>query len=501
MAAQSLPVSLTEIQKEKARRHLRHFVQFFWQVIEPQTELIWGWPLDAVCDHLEAVSRGEIRDLVINIPPRHLKSTIVSVMWPAWEWLHDPTVRYLTGSYDKTLATRDAVRSRRILQSPAYLDLNQDENGEQRFRLAGDQNVKSRYENNRTGHRICTSPSSAATGEGGNRIMVDDPHNVKEAQNDEQRLQVIEWWEQTMSTRRNNPKKDSRVVVMQRLHEEDLAGRCIEKGYEHVCLPLTFESNHPHISNTSLEFKDPRTKEGELLMPERMGMDEVAQAAIDLGTYGYAGQMQQRPKPSEGGILKKAWFQRYEIEPSLDHCDRIITSWDCSFKGKERTKRGELRAVSSRSYVVGQVWAFRGASCFLLDLVRDQWDIKQTIDAMLKLIKKWPQATAHLVEDKANGPAIQTLLADSVPGLIMVEPRGSKIQRAYAVAPMCEAGQVFFPTSRHSPWVDALLDELGGFPFAAHDDQVDALTQALIREQIDETNASMRALQRMVGNG
>lgn len=185
----------------------------------------------------------------------------------------------------------------------------------------------------------------------------------------------------------------------------------------------------------------------------------------------------------------------------MDHCDRIITSWDCSFKGKERTKRGELRAVSSRSYVVGQVWAFRGASCFLLDLVRDQWDIKQTIDAMLKLIKKWPQATAHLVEDKANGPAIQTLLADSVPGLIMVEPRGSKIQRAYAVAPMCEAGQVFFPTSRHSPWVDALLDELGGFPFAAHDDQVDALTQALIREQIDETNASMRALQRMVGNG
>lgn len=501
MASRKVPLSLTRIQKEKARRHLKHFVKLFWSVIEPGTELIWSWALDAVCDHLEAVSNGQIRDLVINIPPRHLKSTIVSVMWPAWEWLHKPEIRYLTASYDKQLAVRDAVRSRRILNSPLYLELNQDELGEQRFRLAGDQNVKSRYENNKTGHRICTSPSSAATGEGGNRIIVDDPHNVKEAQSDDQRIQVVEWWEQTMSTRRNNPKKDSRVVIMQRLHEDDLAGHCIEKGYEHVCLPLVYELEHPHSSRTSLHFVDPRTEAGQMLMPERMGPVEAAQAALDLGTYGYVGQMQQRPAPSEGGILKKGWFNRYSIEPPIDSFDRVITSWDLSFKGKDKTKRSELEAVKKRSWVVGITLGIKGANTWVLDLARGQWDIKEAMQAMLDMHAKWPRATGHLVEDKANGPAVETLLKDTVPGIILVTPKGSKIQRAYAAAPICEAGNVYLPVARLAPWIGDFLHEIVVFPFGKTDDQVDAFTQGLIHEQVDETNATIRALQKMVGNG
>lgn len=499
--ALKVPITLTRIEREKARRHLRNFVQLFWSVIEPGTELVWGWPLDAVCDHLEAVSRGEIRDLVINIPPRHLKSTIVSVMWPAWEWLHDPGVRYLTGSYDKQLAVRDAVRSRRIIGSPLYLELNMDEMGAQRFRLAGDQNVKSRYENNKTGHRICTSPSSAATGEGGNRIMVDDPHNVKEAQADDQRKQVIEWWEQTMSTRRNDPKKDSRVVIMQRLHEDDLAGVCIEKGYEHLCLPLTYESQHPFKSRSTLGFQDPRKREGEMLMPARVGPDEAAQAALDLGTYGYVGQMQQRPSPSEGGILKKGWFKRFDAEPPLAEFDRIITSWDLSFKGSDKTKRSEMEAVKKRSWVVGVVLGSKGANTWILDLVRGRWDIKESIEQILLLHRKWPSATSHLIEDKANGPAVETLLRDSVRGINLVTPKGSKIQRAYAVAPILEAGNVHLGNPTHSPWVGEFLHEIATFPFGKTDDQVDALTQGLINEQVDETNASIRALERMVGNG
>jgi len=499
--SRKIPVSLNQIQKEKARRHLRDFVKLFWPVLEPGTALIWGWPLDAVCDHLEAVSRGEIRDLVINIPPRFLKSTIVSVMWPAWEWLHAPGVRYLTSSYDKTLAVRDAVRSRRVISSPLYLELNQDEFGDQRFMLAGDQNVKSRYENNKTGHRICTSPSAAATGEGGNRIMVDDPHNVREAQSDDQRQQVIEWWEQTMSTRRNDPKRDSRVVIMQRLHELDLAGHCIEKGYEHVCLPLTYESKHPHKSRSSINFVDPRTTEGEMLMPERVGPKEAAQAALDLGTYGYVGQMQQRPSPSEGGLLKKGWFQRFDVDPDLSQVYRVITSWDCSFKGKERTARSELNAVSKRSFVVGQVWAIKGANSWLLDQVRGQWNIKETIDEMLAILKKWPMATKHLIEDKANGPAIETLLRDTIPGIDMIQPKGSKIQRVYAIQPLCEAGNVYLPTERHSEWIGDFIDEMVTFPFGRNDDQVDTMSQALIHEQVDEANASLRALEKMVGNG
>lgn len=489
------------VKMEMARRHLRHFVKLFWAVIEPGTELIWGWPLDVVCDHLEAVTKGLIRDLVINIPPRHLKSTIVSVMWPAWEWLHDPAIRYLTASYDKNLATRDAVRSRRILNSPLYLALNKDQFGKQRFMLAGDQNVKSRYENDSTGHRICTSPSSSATGEGGNRIVVDDGHNVKEAQSDTQRGQVIEWWEQTMSTRRNDPKKDARIVIMQRLHEADLAGHCIEKGYEHVCLPLMFEAEHPHKSNTTLGFVDHRTKEGQLLMPERIGLPEVAQMMLDLGTYGFTGQMQQRPAPSEGGILKKGWFERFRAEPSLHDMDRVITSWDASFKGSDgsSSRRAELEAVKNLSFVVGQVWGIRGANSWLLAQVRGQWNIKKTMDEMLELRKLWPMATAHLVENKANGPAIETLLKDTIPGLLLVEPRGSKIQRAYAVAPYCEAGNVHIPLPGYAPWVGEFLHEIVTFPFARHDDQVDAMTQALIHEHVDEGARALRALEGMVG--
>ena len=494
-----VPMSLTLIQKEKAKRHLRDFVKLFWSVIEPGTVLHWNWCLDAVCDHLEAVSRGDIRDLLINIPPRYLKSTIVSVMWPAWEWLHNPEVRWLTASYDKTLAVRDAVRSRRIISSPLYLELNMDELGQQKFRLAGDQNVKSRYENDKTGHRICTSPSAAATGEGGNRICVDDPHNVREAQSDDQRNQVIEWWDQTMSTRRNDPKRDSRVVIMQRLHEEDLAGHCIEKGYEHVCLPLQYEAEHPHKSRTSLYLVDPRTTEGEMLMPARAGVAEAAQAVIDLGTYGYVGQMQQRPSPGEGGILKKSWFQRFDAEPATDSFDRIITTWDLTFKGKDKSKRSELEAVKKRSWVVGLVLGSIGANTWMLDLVRGQWNIKEAMEEMLLLHSKWPKATGHIVEDKANGPAVETMLKDTIPGIVLVNPRGSKIQRAYAVAPIIEAGNVYVGTVRHSPWVGDFFREITTFPFGKTDDQVDALTQGLIHEQVDETMASLRALEKMVG--
>lgn len=500
MATRRIPVDLAAIQREKARRHLRDFVRLFWPVIEPGNPLIWGWPLDAICDHLEAVSDGRIRNLLINCPPRFLKSTIVSVMWPAWEWLRDPRIRFLTASYDKTLAVRDAVKSRRILLSPLYLQLNRQADGDQGFMLSGDQNVKSRYENNRTGHRICTSPGSAATGEGGDRILVDDPHPVKEAESDEQRKAVIDWWDQTMSTRRNDPKTAARVVIMQRLHEGDLAGDCIEKGtYDHLCLPLLYESDHPHPSRTALGFVDPRTEDGELLLPERIGPEEAEELKKDLKIYSFVGQMQQRPAPSEGGIFQREWFDHFEIEPPLDRMDRVITSWDATFKGKRRGHAGEVEEVKNRSYVVGQVWAFAGAHSWLLDEARGQWDVSETIEAMKRIRKRWPMASAHLVEDKANGPAIETLLRDTIPGIVLVSPRGSKIQRALAIQTYCKSGNVHIPPPSHAPWVGAWIHEITTFPFARNDDRVDAMTQALIFEHVDEYARHMRALTQMVG--
>ena len=487
-------LSHDDIMAELQTRSMHEFIKGAWDQIEPGRQFHDNWHIEAICEHLEAVARGQLNRLIINIPPRHMKSLTCGVAFPCWTWIHAPHKQFLFASYSKALSTRDNVKCRRLLTSPWYQN-----NWGDKFKLTTDQNQKARFENNATGYRIATSVGGSLTGKGGDRIVVDDPHNVREAQSDDQRNQVIEWWDQTMSTRRNDPKRDSRVVIMQRLHEEDLAGHCIEKGYEHVCLPLQYEAEHPHKSRTSLYLVDPRTTEGEMLMPARAGVAEAAQAVIDLGTYGYVGQMQQRPSPGEGGILKKSWFQRFDAEPATDSFDRIITTWDLTFKGKDKSKRSELEAVKKRSWVVGLVLGSIGANTWMLDLVRGQWNIKEAMEEMLLLHSKWPKATGHIVEDKANGPAVETMLKDTIPGIVLVNPRGSKIQRAYAVAPIIEAGNVYVGTVRHSPWVGDFFREITTFPFGKTDDQVDALTQGLIHEQVDETMASLRALEKMVG--
>lgn len=500
-AEEQVDLSIDLIDLELARRHLSNFVQLMWSDVEPGRDLIWDWPLDAMCEHLEAVSNGQILNLIINVPPRFLKSTIVSVMWPAWEWLHRPMLRYLTASYDKTLATRDGVRSRRLIRSSKYRLLNLGEEGDQKFYFEADQNLKSSYENNRTGTRICVSPSSGATGYGGDRIMVDDPHNVREAEGEDQRNAVKEWWDKTMSTRRDSA-ETARVIIMQRLHEDDLTGHCLEKKtYDHLCLPLLYEDDHPHKSSTSLHFADPRKTEGAMLMPNRTTIEQVEEAKVDLGTYGFVGQMQQRPAPSEGGIFQVAWFDQFEVEPPTAEFDRMFSSWDATFKGKDdrRGRRYEIEAIKNRSFVVGSMWGLIGANSYLLDEERGQWNILETIEAMLRMRERWPRATAHLVEDKANGPAIETLLQDKVPGLLLVNPRGSKIQRAHAVSPYCEAKNIHVPSPTYAPWVHAWIHEICTFPFGRFNDRVDAFTQAMIWAHVDTVHRSLRALNRMVG--
>lgn len=499
---EQIDLSLDLIDLELSKRHLSDFVQQLWPVVEPGKALIWGWPLDAICEHLEAVTRGDIRNLIINVPPRFLKSTIVSVMWPAWEWLHDPKLRYLTASYDKQLAVRDAVRTRRLINHPIYARLNMGVDGKQRFVFAGDQNLKSSYENDKTGTRICTSPSSGATGHGGDRIMVDDAHNVKESESESQRKDVHDWWDKTMSTRRNDPDNAARVIIMQRLHEDDLTGHCLEQSiYDHLCLPLLYEEDHPHKSSTALSFVDPRRIEGQILMPQRTTPERVEEMKIELGTYGFVGQMQQRPAPSEGGIFQLAWFKLFQVEPAIDEFDRLYSTWDAAFKGADGKTgtRGEIAAIKNRSFVVGQLWGDIGANSYLLDEERGQWNILETLTAMLRMRNRWPAATAHLVEDKANGPALETLLKDKIPGLLLVNPRGSKIQRAHAVSPYCEAGNVYVPSPKYASWVSEWLHEVCTFPFGRYNDRVDAMTQGLIWSHVDGVQRSLRALEQMVG--
>jgi predicted phage terminase large subunit-like protein len=474
-----------EIARERATRSLREFVRQAWHVVEPSTPFVPGFHIDAIIDHLEAVTRGDIRNLLINVPPRHMKSLLVSVFWPAWEWIRWPQRRWLYSSYGAHLSIRDSVKCRRLIESPWY----QARWGHV-FSLTGDQNAKMRFENNRSGYRLSTSVGGSVTGEGGDRIVCDDPHKVDEVTSDLVRKSSIDWWDVAMSTRVNGPKTSATVVVMQRCHQRDLSGHLLEKGnFEHLCLPAEYEGDK---RITVIGFSDPRQQQGELLWAERFGPDEIAALKVALGSYAAAGQLQQRPSPAGGGIFKRHWFRFwqprganlppiiirlpdgstqsiYAIEaPEL--VDEQIQSWDCAFKD-----------LDTSDYVVGQAWARLGSRYLLGDQVRARMDCPATVQAIRELTAKWPKTYAKLIEDKANGSAVIQMLNREIPGILPVNPSGGKIARAQAISPLVEAGNVFLPHPEYAPWVNDFIEECVQFPNGAHDDQVDAMTQAILR--------------------
>lgn len=481
----SRPNLIDEIDRELASRHLREFVQQAWAVVEPATAFVPGWHLDAICDHLQAVTSGQIRNLLITLPPRHMKSLAVSVFWLCWEWIRSPERRWLFSSYAETLSLRDSVQCRRLLQSPWYR-----KNWGDRFVLTSDQNEKRRFENSKSGYRIASSVGGSNTGEGGDRIVVDDPHNVNDAESDLVRQGAIAWWDTVMSTRMNDPKTGAKVIVMQRVHERDLGGHVLEQGgYEHLCLPAEYEGSR---KTTVIGWSDPRQQTGELLCPERFGRAEIEELKRRLGSYAAAAQLQQRPSPAEGGLIKRHWWRFWQprgaalppvmvkhpdgtvgaVMPTVlpEFFDETLQSWDCAFKD-----------LKSSDYVVGQVWARKSADRFLLDQDRRQMDCPATMEAIRNLTAKWPRARAKLIEDKANGSAVVQMLRHELPGMLPVEPEGGKIARVSAVSPQIESGNVYLPHPAIAPWVEGFIEECAAFPHGRHDDQVDAMSQALLR--------------------
>jgi predicted phage terminase large subunit-like protein len=474
-----------KLDRELATRSLGEFVRRAWHVIEPSTVFVPGFHIDAICEHLEAVTRGEIRNLLINVPPRHMKSLLVSVFWPAWEWTRWPERRWLFSSYGSNLSIRDSLKCRRLIESPWYQSL-----WGYVYSLTGDQNAKTRFDNNRSGYRLSTSVGGGVTGEGGDRIVCDDPHKVDEVISDAIRKAAIDWWDVAMSTRANDPKTSAMVIVMQRCHQRDLSGHLLEKGnFEHLCLPAEYEG--PGRS-TSIGFSDPRSELGELLWPDRFGPQEIADLKVSLGSYAAAGQLQQRPSPAGGGIFKRHWFRYWQprganlppivvrlpdgstrsivAEEAPHRVDDQLQSWDCSFKD-----------LDTSDFVVGQVWARVGARYILGDQVRARMDCPATVKAVRDLSAKWQGAVAKLIEDKANGSAVIQMLAQDLYGVIPVNPSGGKVARAQAIAPLIEAGNIFLPHPEYAPWVNDFIEECIQFPNGAHDDQVDAMTQAILK--------------------
>src|SRR6185312_3682217 len=287
---------------EKARRRgvssledrLSNFVREAWPTVVPASPYVHGRHIDAICEHLEAVLDGQIRHLLINVPPRFAKSTIVTVMFPCWAWAKKPEIRWLFASYAESLSIRDSLACRRLIQSAWYQERWGD-----RFGIVVDQNEKRRFENSKMGVRLSTSVDGTNTGEGGDIQVADDPNNLREISSEASRLSAITWWDQVMSTRLNDPRTSARVVIQQRGHEEDLSGHILETSgvqFDHLCLPMEYDGRN---KTTSIGWQDWRTKDGELLWPERFGPEEVARLKSDLKS-GAAGQLQQLPAPESG---------------------------------------------------------------------------------------------------------------------------------------------------------------------------------------------------------
>jgi predicted phage terminase large subunit-like protein len=479
---------------------LRLFVQNAWSGVplyDDGKPLTAGWHIDAVCEHLEAVSSGEIRRLVICLPPGMTKSTVASVCFPAWEWTSRPSRGHLTCSYKRELAEKFAALSRMLILSSWF-----QQRWGKKFVLREDENARNRFSNNRGGSRMAT-PMSGATGQHADVIVIDDPHDAAEILSNKDREQVIEFHDGSLPHRYKDPEAGCEVIIAQRLHEKDLIGHVLEKSpdeWEVLCLPERYEARHPLVTPPKVRLPsgrvilgDAREQEGELLCPARRSARSSDALAKTLASFRAAGQLQQRPSAREGAILKRShwqFFPRWWLDDGqrqhLPRFHRLVQSWDTAFKDR-----------SVNDFVVGQLWGLSGPNMYLLAVRKERMSLSKTKQAIRDLSgwvdKEW-QHTPHsiLIENKTNGPDIILELQRELRGIIPFNSDASKVARAEAAEPALEGKNVWVPgmanpslPSFYDPmgtpdFTQQLIDQAAAFPNAEHDDDVDAFTQAVI---------------------
>lgn len=467
-----------------AERSLGEFVSQAWHVVEPATQFVPGWHIDAISEHLEAITSGEIRNLIVNIPPRHMKSLLVGVFWPAWTWATRAHIQFLCASYAQALAIRDAVKSRRLIQSPWY-----QERWGHTFALTGDQNQKMRYENDQAGHRIAAGVGGTATGDGGDILVADDLLKAGDADSDAMRTAANDFWFETMSTRGNDPKTVAKVIIMQRLHERDLTGAVLDRmreggeHYEHLCLPAEHDKRQ---YASGIDFEDPRTGEGELLWESQFGADELSTLKASLGKRAAAGQLQQLPAPAGGMIFLSEWWadglNRYDAEDKRIQ-NTVVGRWlsfDTALKDKESndyTAMGVYELTPDYQLMKRNAWWRRMQFPQLATTIEDEaqrWNFDEKLRGIV-------------VEDKGSGTSALQSVRQSAPDwlaalLIAFNPQGSKEGRGRQASLWCERGCVLLPSPSPSvPWLLSFCDDfLFKFPGGAFDDPVDELTQIVI---------------------
>ncbi len=508
---------LIDLDKAEAAESLVAFIRMAWAIVEPGQPYTHGWHIDAICDHLEAITDGHELDdgtpynrLLVNVPPGTMKSLITNVFWPAWEWgpCNLPHLRYVCAAHKvENLSARDSRRMRQLITSEWYQARWGDN-----VKLAKDQNEKLNFVNSAGGFRIATAITSL-TGIRGDRLLLDDPHSVDSAASDTQRQTEVTTFLEAIPTRLNDPIRSSIVVIMQRLHEEDVSGIILDKqlGYDHLMLPMEFDP--ARAFPTKLGFVDPRSEAGELLFPERFPAEVVARDKKVLGPYATAGQFQQEPTPRGGGVIKREWWRLYEanVFPPMEY---VVASLDTAYTIKAENDFSALT-----------VWGlFSGAQAQRIDAYatrggqrRDTQDAMNMFDEAAQVLHRGPQGPRGdqprlmlmdgwqerlelhdlvekvaktcrrlkvdllLIENKAAGHSvaqeIRRLYSHEDWGVQMYDPKTlDKLARLYSIQHLFAEGIIYAPDRA---FADMVIQQVSVFPKGKNDDIVDTVSMAV----------------------
>lgn len=456
--------------------------------LSPGKQFISSWHLELLAYHLARVSRGECLRLIINLPPRHLKSFFVSVVLPAWILGHDSTKQIIAVSYGKELADQLARQSRKLMAAPFYQSLFP-------TRVSASRDTVSDFETTAGGYRFSTSTGSSMTGMGADLIIVDDPMKANEALSDTHRLGLNQWWDDTGRTRLNNQKTGAIIVVMQRLHSADFCAHIqASEAWDVVSLPLVAEEDeHFEISNP-YGYRSVGRKLGEVLEARLVPLKKLEELRLAVSDYVFAAQFQQRPQPKEGNIVKRKWIGSYKFAELPKTFDQVVQSWDTANKNSELA-----------NYSVCTTWGIKDGYYYLIDVFRKKVDFPELKREVRHLAEKFG-AQIVLIEDKASGTSlIQELRHD---GFSKVRPApamdGDKVMRLHGQTAKFEGGFVLLP--ERAPWLSDYIDELISFPNAKHDDQVDSTVYALAwmtqnKRWPEWTDEGLAALGRIASGG
>lgn len=444
----------------------RDFVTFLMKVFattNPGQDYRHNWHIDAIAYLIGEALAGRKPRLIINLPPRYLKSVIVSVALPAWVLGHDPSRRIICASYGDELSRKHARDFRLVVESQWYRDLFP------AMRIDPRKNTEAEIATTANGFRYATSVGGALTGRGANIIIVDDPLKAAEAESDAERVRVNEWFDSTLYTRLDDKAQGIVIVAMHRLHQDDVTGHLTERGgFAVLTLPAVADGDGEIAIGKSFSV---RRRPGDVLHPERENRATLDEIRRRIGSRNFSAQYQQAPVPADGNMIMQSWFRSYPEMPLRESFSLILTSWDVATKTN-----------SGADYSVGTVWGAFEGRYFLLDLVRGRWEFPDLVRQVERQAEWW-RPTVIAIEDANTGSAlIQHLQTKPTFSVVGVKSRLSKDVRAAQQLPLFESGRVLFPVQ--APWLDDLQAELCAFPNGRHDDQLDSVIQAL--QQLEE---------------